>query len=206
MSHRSSALNGRGSRRSPGGRPEPIWPPAFALRGPDENFPLAPGLRRDRFTRAAGDGLRAACRGSVCSTPGPLRRLNPVRPKPTTGGGCQVPPGSTVCHPADSPASAPVRASTDPGRRRIRVLGRAQRCSFPLDRAPSHVRLLGPGRLPLATGREKCTPGSEGACDKGSKKFRPLKSLGDSGRPLMGMGPFRRREGSERLHLSVRPV
>ena len=105
----------RGSRRSPGGRPEPIGPPAFALRGPDENFRLAPGLRRDRFTRAAGDGLRAACEVCVVFDPHALRRLNPVRPRPATGGGCQVPPGSTVCHPMDSPASAPVRASTDPG-------------------------------------------------------------------------------------------
>ena len=141
VSHRPSAVNGWGSRRSPGGRPEPMWPPAFALRGPDENFRLAPRLRRGRLDLSSR--WWASSRPVGCASCGPdaWRRLIPERLKPTTGGGFQAPPGSGVLRPPDSPASLPVRASASPGSTPDKGPRSDPRCGLAATRRP-----LGPAR------------------------------------------------------------
>ena len=158
--HRPSAVNGYGEVDGAWAFARNRCGPLLSRYGDRVwNVRLAPRLRRDRFTRAAGEGLRAACGVFVVFDPHAFRRLNPVRPQPATGGGCQAPPGSTVCHPVDSPASAPVRASTDPGHRRIRVLGRAQRYSLAATRRPS-----GPARS-RPTARPGPGPRTPSPCD-----------------------------------------
>ena len=98
MRHRSSAVNGCGEV-------DGAWAVARNRDGP---LLSRYGDRRSKFSaraeapsRSIGReqsmmGFEAACRGVALAPPEPLRRLIPDRLKPTTGGGVQGPPGSTV--------------------------------------------------------------------------------------------------------------
>ncbi|WGM32390.1 hypothetical protein KKHFBJBL_02642 [Brevundimonas sp. NIBR11] len=151
-----------GSRRSLGGRPEPRWPPAFALRGPMNVFRLAPRLRPRPGPRASPSGCTDTPGGPVspprrrsAQVPGPLDP-QAIGPRRAAGSG---PPGSEVSRPSDNPVAIGPAARPGPG-----------------PRTPSPT-----------TGWEQCNGGIRGACNIGPNQSRALISLGEFGCLLMGV-------------------
>ena len=61
-------------------RPEPTWPPAFALRGPRFDFRRQPALRHGRFTQA--DRMLGSFAGTVGTPLSSTARSDPVHPPP----------------------------------------------------------------------------------------------------------------------------
>ena len=94
MTRRSSAVNGMGKRRSLGGCPEPMWPPAFALRGPCDVF-SARAEAPSRSVRVSSwrAGIVQSC------------RLIPLPTEAHDGRRVSGPSGLRGFSPANSPAS-----------------------------------------------------------------------------------------------------
>ncbi|WGM31711.1 hypothetical protein KKHFBJBL_01959 [Brevundimonas sp. NIBR11] len=166
---------GWGSRRSLGGRPEPRWPPAFALRGPMKCFsaraeapsPTGSASVAQRVYGHPGRGLHHRRNDDRPQVPGPLDP-QAIGPRRAAGSG---PPGSEVSRPSNIRFGSQIVGSLH---------------DYPLRSAPPHVRVLGPGRLPQRRDGEKYTPGLRGACDKDLNQSRALNSLGSWVDPLMG--------------------
>ena len=136
--HRSSAVNGSGKRRSHGDR-------ARDRGGRRRRRPPVIEFRRGR--RGSARPVFASVRGQdvLCrATPGPLpRRLGsfPIRPSPTLSPRQAATP------------SAPPDPGFRPGIRfASQIVGSLH---YYLRSTPPRVRVLGPGHLPRATGRQE---------------------------------------------------
>ena len=145
-----------GRSRSAGGLPGTVmWPPAFALRGPECVFGVAAFAPRDRFTQADGGGLRWRPAGLLgLSHPDLFAAFIPVRHRLTTGGRLPGLPGPGVSTPraVRRPHAPVIPQAAGMSRARVRATIPGRR--FPLDRTPPHVDGPGARRPPPATGWE----------------------------------------------------
>ncbi len=125
--------------------PEPVWPPAFALRGPVCDFRLSPMLRPNRFTRAFRDGCRRPAGRFQCPA---LFAVRPFRNEAHDGRKAARPSGLRGFRPPDSPAP---RLRGHPqsqiiAGKGLRSLKRLTQC--PARSSPPHAMALVPDALP----------------------------------------------------------
>ena len=153
-----------------------MWPPAFALRGPECVFGVAAFAPRDRFTQADGGGLRWRPAGLLgLSHPGLFAAFIPVRHRLTTGGRLPGLPGPGVSTPraVRRPHAPAIPQAAGMSRARVRATIPGRR--FPLDRIPPHVDGPGARRPPPRRDGDIMRPAGRGVRNRVWEKRKVLK-------------------------------